>query len=196
MDDMKFLAACEIIRCWNQWPPARGRRWLGGRRLGLLLIAGLLPLSAAAVECSESRPERFAEFFKTFASDTRFAVARTVLPLLTERWSDDDWFDELAKPADVWITPEDYARRPSLQSRSTAQHLVLQVGRRVRYLALRPSAGPRGAKWLLPDCQRRRPGSVATAGRPAVRRSHPGSRLRCGSCSGRLATGVALRRLH
>lgn len=127
MDDMKFLAACEIIRCWNQWPPARVRRWLGGRRLGLLLIAGLLPLSAAAVECSESRPEHFAEFFKTFASDTRFAVARTVLPLLTERWSDDDWFDELAEPADVWITPEDYARRPSLQSRSTAQHLVLQV---------------------------------------------------------------------
>jgi hypothetical protein len=93
-------------------------------RRGWVLLALLAPALSHAGECSEAKPERFGDFFAQFSTDTQFAQSRTVLPLLTERWNDDDGFEDPDEPLEVWVTREAYAKRPSLANESRSRHLV------------------------------------------------------------------------
>jgi hypothetical protein len=91
---------------------------------GLVVVTLLAPALSHAGECAEARPERFADFFARFSTDAQFAQARTLLPLRTERWHDDDWFDDADAPVEVWVTREAYAKRPSLRDQSRSRHWV------------------------------------------------------------------------
>lgn len=91
------------------------------------LLAAWLPLVAAAGDCAEARPERFSEFFARFAATADFALGRTVLPLQTERWSEDPGFDDAIDTTEVWVSRDDYARRPSLEVQRQSAGLSTQI---------------------------------------------------------------------
>lgn len=90
----------------------------------IMLMALLVADATHAAECSGAKQEVFDDFFNRFVVDTAFAQSRTVLPLLTRRWYDDDWLEDVEEPETVWVTQEAYAQRPSVSSESRARHLV------------------------------------------------------------------------
>ncbi|RTL43561.1 MAG: hypothetical protein EKK53_09425 [Burkholderiales bacterium] len=93
-------------------------------RHALALLVLCAAGAAQASECSTAKPEPFEDFYSRFSADTAFAQSRTVLPLLTRRWYDDDWLEYADEPETVWVAREAYVQRPSVASESRARHLA------------------------------------------------------------------------